>query len=299
MNTPVQALRSRAFSRTGSTTRNRARPGGQAASTAGWLALSALAALVVLPLLYIFNTALKSNGSFLNAPFTPTLHPTLSQLSQAWHLAGMPGSLYNSLLTSIPAAILLWIVCGMAAFAVVHVRFKGRNAMLIIILMSILVPIQTVLFPLFVELRNMSLLNTYQGLILCFVTFGIPLTTFQFAAYFHAIPTSLIEAAKIDGANTFQILWRIIVPMSKPVLAVTGIVNVVWTWNDLFLPYTVISSSSKMPMTAQLAILSNQQFADSVPLLAAAAVLGVAPILVIYLFAQRQIISGLAAGGVK
>jgi len=295
----VQALQNRAISRTSSRTRSRAKPGGQAASTAAWLSLSALAALVVLPLLYIFNTSLKSNNTFLTAPFAPTLNPTLSQLRQAWHLAGMPGSLYNSLLTSIPAAVLLWIVCGMAAFGAVHVRFKGSNAMLILILTSILVPIQTVLFPLFVELRNMALLNTYQGLILCFVTFGIPLTTFQFAAYFRAIPTSLIEAAKIDGANTFQILWRIIVPMSKPVLAVTGIVNIVWTWNDLFLPYTVISSSTKMPMTAQLAILSNQQFADSVPLLAAAAVLGVAPILIIYLFAQRQIISGLAAGGVK
>jgi ABC-type glycerol-3-phosphate transport system permease component len=156
------------------------------------------------------------------------------------------------------------------------------------------------MFPLFVSFRDFGLVNTYHGLILGFVVFGIPLTTFQFAAYFKTLPREVLDAARVDGASALQSLFRVVLPMSKPILAVTGIINFVWTWNDVLLPFLVTQDSDKKPLVAQLAVITQSQFvSSSIPVLAAAAVLGFAPTVIVYVLAQRQVVRGLTAGAVK
>jgi ABC-type glycerol-3-phosphate transport system permease component len=257
----------------------------------------ALCVVVLAPILYAITSAFSTSPWDGYGPDTSNI---LGPMQAAWQYSLMPGSLLNSIITSTGAVILLWVVCSMAAYAFAMLHFRGREILFLLVLAALMVPIQVIMFPLFVQFRELGLNNTYHGLILGFTVFGIPLTTFQFAAYFKTLPHEVIDAAQVDGASAIQTLFKVVLPMSKPILAVTGIINFVWTWNDLLLPFMLIQDSEMKPLVAQLAIITQSQFfSSSIPVLAAAAVLGFAPTVVVYLIAQRQIVRGLTAGSVK
>lgn len=264
-----------------------------------WLALALIAIAIMLPLLLTVNVSLKTPKQYSHSSVGITSSPTLSNYVQVWHYAGMPRSLFNSLLTSGGAVIVLWVVAGFAAYAFAFLRFKGRGALFIGILATVMLPIQTILYPFFVQMIHLHLANEYYGLILAFTVFGLPLITFQFAAYFKTLPFEVIEAAKIDGASVVRIWMRVVMPMSKPVVATTGVIILVSTWNDLLLPLLVMSSSSREPLVTSLAILFDQQFVYDTPLLAASALMGMIPIVIAYLLAQRQLVQGITAGATR
>jgi ABC-type glycerol-3-phosphate transport system permease component len=257
----------------------------------------AVSVVVVAPIVYTIATAVQTtpwNG------YGPDTSDPLGPLRGAWQYGLMPGSLINSLITSSGAVIVLWVVCSMAAYAFALMHFRGREILFLAVLAAVLVPVQVIMFPLFVEFRNFGLANSLPGLTLGFVIFGIPLTTFQFAAYFKTLPHEVLDAARVDGASTLQTLFRVVLPMSKPILAVTGIINFVWTWNDVLLPFLLTQDSDKKPLVAQLAIITQSQFvSSSIPVLAAVAMLGFGPTVLVYLIAQRQIVRGITAGSVK
>jgi len=259
--------------------------------------LAALAVAVLIPVLYTVATAL---GKPSGAEYGPAANDLFWAIRAAWELGLMPGSLINSIVTSLGAVILLWLVCSMAAYAFAFLRYPGRNLLFLLILATLLIPVQVIMFPLFVQFRTLDLVNTQIGLIIGFLVFGIPLTTFQFAAYFRTLPRETIDAARVDGASTVQTLFRVVLPMSRPILAVTGIINFVWTYNDILLPFLIIQDSEKKPLVAQLAIITQSQyFSSSLPALAAAALLGFAPTVIVYLLGQRQIVRGMVSGAIK
>ena len=259
--------------------------------------LAAIAAVITLPVLSTILTAL---GTAPSTGYGPDTSVAFGALKGAWDYGAMPRTLVNSLIVSIGAVIVLWVVCSLAAYAFAQLRFRGREILFVLVLAMLLIPVQVIMFPLFKEFRDFGLVNSYHGLILGFVVFGIPLTTFQFAAYFKTLPRETIDAARVDGASTLQTLFRVVLPMSKPVLAVTGIINFVWIYNDVLLPFMLVQDAELKPLVAQLAVITQSQFfSSSVPVLAAAAVLGFAPTVVVYLIAQRQIVRGITAGAVK
>ncbi len=259
--------------------------------------LALLAIAVLIPVLYTVATAF---GRPSGAEYGPEATDLFWAIKSAWDLGLMPGSLINSLVTSVGAVISLWLVCSMAAYAFVFLQFRGRNLLFLLVLATLLIPVQVIMFPLFVQVRTLDLVNTQIGLIIGFLVFGIPLTTFQFAAYFRTLPRETIDAARVDGASTAQTLFRVVLPMSRPILAVTGIINFVWTYNDILLPFLIIQDSEKKPLVAQLAIITQSQyFSSSLPALAAAALLGFAPTVVVYLVGQRQIVRGMVSGAIK
>ncbi len=275
--------------------RGRRRPSQGSIAAAVILALLAIAVLI--PVIYTVVTAF---GKASGAEYGPQANDLFWALRAAWNLGLMPGSLINSIVTSLGAVILLWLVCSMAAYAFAFMRFPGRNLLFLIVLATLLIPVQVIMFPLFVQVRTLDLVNTHIGLIIGFLVFGIPLTTFQFAAYFRTLPRETIDAARVDGASTAQTLFRVVLPMSRPILAVTGIINFVWTYNDILLPFLIIQDSEKKPLVAQLAIITQSQyFSSSLPALAAAALLGFAPTVFVYLIGQRQIVRGMVSGAIK
>jgi ABC-type glycerol-3-phosphate transport system permease component len=256
-----------------------------------------LALAVVLPVIYAVITAL---GRVPYSGYGANAAGAFGALGAAWNYGLMPQSAINSLIYSTSATIILWVVCMPAAYTLVLLNVPHRDLLLMLVLSALMIPIQVVMFPLFLDLLHVGLLDSYLGLVLGFVAFGVPLTTFQFAAYFKTLPRETVEAARVDGASAIQTLVHVVVPMSMPVVAMTGTINFVWTWNDILLPFIVIQSSDKKPLIAQLAVTTQSQyFSASVPVLAAAAVIGMAPTVVIYLVLQRQIVTGLAAGAVK
>ena len=264
-----------------------------------WVALALMACAVLLPLILTINVSLKTTKQYAHSSLGLTGSPTIQNYVQVWHYAGMPRTFFNSILTSGGAVVVLWVVAGFAAYAFAFLRFRGRSILFLAILATVMLPLQTILYPFFVQMIHLHLANEYYGLILAFTVFGIPLITFQFAAYFKTLPFEVIEAAKVDGASAVRIWWRVVMPMSKPVVATTGVIILVSTWNDLLLPLLVMSSASRQPLTTSLAILFDQQFVYDTPLLAASALMGMIPIMVAFLIAQRQLVQGITAGAVR
>ena len=191
-----------------------------------------------------------------------------------------------------------WVVCLPVAFAATKLRFPGRDVLFAITLASMLIPIQTILFPFYLVVKNLGLVNQHSGLILSFVTFAIPITIFQMAAYLRNIPDEIIEAARVDGATTIQLLIGVVLPMCRPVLAVTGIINFIWMWNDILLPVLIMQAPGSRTLMINAGLLKGQ-FGSSTTLISAGLALAIVPVLVMFLLAQRQIIQGMTAGAVK
>jgi len=261
------------------------------------LSLSLIAIVVLFPVAYVANYSLigvESLRSGTSLAFPPSLEP----LSEVWRRSGMPLSFANSLIYSGGSVVLLWLVGSMAAYAGTKMKVRGRNALLFGIVLFLALPLQTILYPLFAQVKDLGWVNERYGLIVVMTVFGLPLTAFQFAAYFRTLPNEVIEAAKMDGASAWQTLFRVVLPMSTPVLALTGVSNALWTWNALFLPLILITKRDQQTMVVTLAQLQGESGVTN-STAAAIAVLGMIPMLAFFLFAQRAIIKGMASGAVR
>lgn len=263
-----------------------------------FLALAIVAVSTIYPLVFVFNAALKTDLQFSVSRFTPAFPPSFENIGLAYKHMDFVRAAFNSLVTTIGGVIGAWIICLPAAYAATKIRFPFRNALFLLLLGSMLIPIQTILYPFYLTLRNFGLLSSHAGLIVTFVTFAIPMTTFQMAAYMRNLPDEIIEAARIDGASPWQILTTIIVPLCRPVLAVTGIINFIWMWNDILFPVLIMQQPASRTLMIGAGLLRGQ-WGSSSTLISAGLVLTIVPVLVMFLFAQRQIIQGMTAGAVK
>jgi multiple sugar transport system permease protein len=185
---------------------------------------------------------------------------------------------------------------SMCAYALARLSFRGRNVAFWLVLVTLMVPFQVTLIPVFVELFHLGWLNTYQGLIVPRATsaFGI----FLFRQFFMSIPRELDEAARIDGAGHLRIYWRVILPLAKPAIATVALLNFTNLWNDLIWPLVVSSSPDMQTLPAGLALFGGQHVTDHAVLLAGA-VISLLPIAVAFFLAQRYFVSGISTSGLK
>jgi raffinose/stachyose/melibiose transport system permease protein len=262
------------------------------------LLLCMVAVSTIYPVFFVFNTALRTDQAFSADRFGLATAPTLDNLHEAWERMNVITAAFNSLVTTIGGVVGAWIVCLPVAYAATKMRFPGRDILFLLILASMLIPIQTILYPFYLVVRDLRLVNQHSGLIVAFTTFAIPITTFQLAAYLRNIPDEIIEAARMDGATTLQILARVILPISRPVLAVTGIINFIWMWNDILLPVLIMQAPGSHTLMINAGLLRGQ-WGASATLLCAGLALAILPVLAMFLAAQRQIIQGMTIGAVK
>jgi raffinose/stachyose/melibiose transport system permease protein/N-acetylglucosamine transport system permease protein len=263
-----------------------------------FLILILVAISTIYPLFFVFNTALKTDAAFSADRFSLAIPATFDNLTLAWQRMDFVHAAWNSAVTTIGGVVVAWVVCLPVAFAATKLRFPGRNLLFLLVLASMLIPIQTILYPFYLVVRNFHLLNQQGGLIVAFVTFAIPLTTFQMSAYLRSVPDELVEAARMDGASTLQILTNIVVPVCRPVIAVTGIINFIWMWNDILLPVLIMQTPQSRTLMIGAGLLKGQ-WGSSSTLISAGLALAVVPVLVMFLLAQRQIIQGMTMGAVK
>ncbi len=268
-----------------------------ARKTAGYLVLAAIAISVIYPVFFALNSALKTPIEYGQSPVGVVKHATGQNFAHIWSEADVMTGLRNTVLVAAGTILVVWACGAMAGFAVAKLRFPGRAVFFLIVLSSLLVPFQTIVAPLYSELDQLHLLDSYGGLILVFASLGMPITAFVFAAYFRGLPDSLIEAARLDGASTLGILLRVILPMAKPALAITGIVNFVMVFNNLLPPLIVMQSPGKQLFVVDLALVLGR-FPEPT-WQAAGVVIGLVPLLVVFLVAQRFLIRGITAGAVR
>jgi alpha-1,4-digalacturonate transport system permease protein len=251
------------------------------------------------------------NGYFID-PAQPSIEPVqmkmdkavpVRELTFAWDNYTEPLKrlrfdrfLGNSLFVTITATMLTLLVNSMCAFALSKYSFRGRNAIFVLILSTLMVPVSVILIPSFLVVTSLSLTNSLWGVILPPV--ATPTGVFLLRQYMLTLPDELIDAARMDGASEWRIYWRIVMPLAVPALAVLGIFSVMWRWNDFLWPLIVLNREEVL--TLQLGLASFQGELDTQwHYLLAMTVMTLAPVVLIFLFLQKYITTGIASTGMK
>ncbi len=253
------------------------------------------ASLVLLPLGIVFLTSLASaevtaTGDIFSQPLT------FANYQEAWQRGAFLLAFANSTLVALAVTALQILTSALAGYALARLKFRGRQAILLLILATLVIPFQILVIPIFLVLKWGHLINTYWALILPTAANGFGI--FLMCQYFSTIPVELEEAAALDGANRWQILWRVMLPLSRPALVTLFLFTFIGEWNDLFKP--LVFTTRPELRTVQLALAEFQeQFTNSWPLLMAAVVIATIPVVVLFLAGQRQFIQGIGTTGIK
>lgn len=203
---------------------------------------------------------------------------------------------WNSLFVTVVATLLTLVVNAMAAFALSKYRFRGRDAMVLVIVSTLLIPPTVILVPLFITVSSLGMLNTLWGVIIPAI--ATPTGVFLLRQYMLTIPDELLEAARMDGASEWKIFWRIMLPLSLPALSVLAILSVMWRWNDFMWPLIVLTQSEVFTLQLGLSTFKGE-LNDNMHHLLAMTVLTLMPVTLVFVFLQRHITTGIANTGLK
>ncbi|WP_396289615.1 carbohydrate ABC transporter permease [Curtobacterium sp. KT1] len=230
---------------------------------------------------------------------TPTFWPGELQwqnYAQVFERLPFLSQLGTSVYVTIIRTLAQIVLCTLAGYAFARMRFRGRAVLLAIVLSILLVPSQVYLISQYQIVQGLGWLDTLMGIVApgLFSAFG----TFLMRTAFLNMPPELEEAARMDGANPFQTFWRIMLPLARPSISVLAITTVLWSWNELLWPLVVSTRAEDMPLAAGLATLSSDRTIDY-PVLMAASLMAMAPVLIMFVVLQRRVMDGLASSGLK
>ncbi|MEV7340205.1 carbohydrate ABC transporter permease [Streptomyces sp. NPDC093544] len=274
--------------------------------------LALLLVFFVLPVIWLLLAPSKTAGQVVQD--NPLSFGSFQQIGEAWqHLfafqdGAMLTWLRNSAIYSGGSLILTLAVSIPAGYALALTNFRGRKALLTITLVTMIMPQATLVLPVFLELNKFHLIGTIWSVILpfSFYPFGVYLVYIYFGS---SLPRDLLSAARIDGCNEWQLFTRIALPLAKPVVGLVAFFSFVGNWNNFFLPYLVLPKSEQFPIQVGLnqLLTSTPSFNPvagaglniTIPELALAIVVAILPVLVLFLFSQRTLVSGMLAGSTK
>lgn len=262
-----------------------------------YAALIAAAASMLVPFLWMISTSLKTNQFVLSMPPEFFSRPlSIESYQRLLDILPFGRMMINSLVIAVLVTLGQLITSSMGAYAFARMQFRGKNALFLIYLATMMVPSQVTIVPLFILMRYLGWINTYQAIIspMVFTAFG----TFLMRQYFLTIPKELEEAAFIDGATHWTVFWKIIMPVSRPVQATLAVFAFMQAWNAYLWPLFVTNDEFKMTLPVGLALLHGR-YLTQWNLVMAGAVVTVIPMLIIYLFAQEYFVKGVVTSGLK
>ena len=234
---------------------------------------------------------------FEKRPLWPSA-PDLSAYRALWSERDFWLPLRNSLVVAGGTTLLCVTVGALAAYALARLRFRGKTAILGFVLAVTMFPQISIVSPLYLLLRTLRLIDTYPGLILPYLTFAMPLAVWLLTGFFRQLPADLEEAALVDGASRWQILWKVILPLAAPGLATTAILTFVYCWNEFLFALTFTLGPERQTVPVAIALFRGRYQVPWGQILAAAMV-ATAPVAALVLAFQRRIVQGLTAGAVK
>ena len=265
-------------------------------STALYLVLIVLALFYLFPLYTLINTSLKTDLEIIWGPVAPAKHLYLGAYAIAFQEIKRP--IINSLVITSFATVISSLLGAMSGYIFSKFPFRGSNLMFFMIAIGLYIAPQSILIPLVRFIGTIGLYNTWAGLILTHVGYGMPYTTLLFKNYYETIPTSLIESAKIDGCTVLQAFRRIMLPLSLPGFAVVGIFQFTNIWNEYLFGLTLTQGKDAQPATVAVANLVGTTVAAWNVHMAGALII-VLPVLLIYVFLIKVIVKGLLLGSIK
>ena len=264
-----------------------------------WVIAIILVVMQVYPFFYVFTSSFKSLDDFRQLPaYALPSKWVLTNFINVFTKSHMLTYFKNSIIVLIGVLIPLLLFALMAGFALSKIKFKGRKFVLNYFLLGLMLPMQVALIPLFTIFNKMGLINTYRGLVLCYIAFELPICIWTMQSYFETIPSDLIEAAEIDGLAKVQTLWHIFLPVAFPGLAASGIMTFIGIWNNFLLANTLLIDEAKKTLPVVIADFSSRDSMLQGDVLAASMIVCI-PSFLFALFAQKYLVGGLTSGSVK
>jgi raffinose/stachyose/melibiose transport system permease protein len=264
---------------------------------AGRVFLLVLMAIIVLPFVSIFMTALHRSGTLPSGLSWPA-DPQWGNFVQAFNVAHM-GTLLGSssfiVVAVVPVAVM---ISTMAGFAIGLLRIPGGRLLLFLFVFGLTLPFEGIITPLYYIEREMGILNTRLAIVLPLIGLFMPFAVFWMRAHFANMPPELTEAARVDGAGTWDVFWRIHVPLARAPIASLAILMSVWTWNQFLLALVLVEDPDQRTMAGALGAFQGH-YATDVPLLCAGTILILLPTLIVFILFQRQVIAALLQGSLK
>jgi multiple sugar transport system permease protein len=268
------------------------------------VALVTLALLWLVPVVWVLVTSLKLSENIVKLPpewipWPATAGHYHEVLFSSSRTARIGRAFVNSLIVSIGTVILVVTTSAMAAYPLARMRFPGRDLIFVLLVGSLMIPNAVVLVPQYVLTQQLGWLSTYQGMIVPEAATTFAFGVFLLRQFFVTMPGDLEDAARIDGANAWQVFWRIVLPLSQPVLAALAIFSFRSAWNDFLWPLIAVNKPEMFPLPVALALLRSAYAAESYGPIMAGAILSAIPLLVVFIVANRRIVEGVRLSGMK
>ncbi len=256
-----------------------------------------LMAATILPFVTLFTTALHPSGDIPLGISWPA-DPQWGNFVKAFNQSKMGTLMVSSLTIVLGVVPISLIISTMAGFALGHLKIPGHRVLLLLFIFGLTLPFEAVITPIYYIIRSMGLLNTKLAIILPLIGLYMPFGVFWMRAHFVNMPSELSEAARVDGATTRDLFWRIHVPLATPAISSLAILLSVWTWNQFLLALVLVEDPTERTMAGALGAFQGH-YATDIPLLCAGTVLILLPTLVVFILFQRQVITALLQGSMK
>ena len=252
--------------------------------------MTAIAAVMLYPFWWMVDTSLKSNDQFL--------HGGGHSLASWTHLNdALPWKrqLLNSTVVCVASIAVILVVSTLAGFSFAKLRYRAATFVFVGIIAAMLIPIQSIIIPAYINLANAHLLNSYYGAVLVYAALGTPFATFLMTAYFRGLPDDVIEAGIVDGLGYVAVFRRIALPMAVPAIVTVAVLQFIQIWDDLLVGLLLLQNLDDRTITVGLGALAAGRTTD-IPVLMAGSLLSAIPAIAVYLVFQRYLVNGLTAG---
>ena len=267
-------------------------------STLIYIFLVILAIIYIVPLLWVLITSLKDDSTLMLSPWAMPASIEWGNYEFAWTKGHLGTAMLNSLIVCSTTLVISMVFGAMAAFAIAKLRWKLSKIAMYYFLMGMMIPIHTILIPLFVQFSGWKMSNSLIGIIIPYITFSLPITIYIMVGFFEGIPNELFEAACIDGCSVYKMFGTVAIPLAKTGFMVTGLISFVSNWNELLLAMVFISDEAKKTLPVSLTKFVGPYHTNYCQMFAAI-MIAIVPTIIAYVAFANQIVEGLTAGAVK
>lgn len=262
-------------------------------------ALLTLVLLIALaPIMLMWMSAFKTRQQISVNPLALPTSLTLTNLTQAWTVGRFGQYVTNSILVTIPVVLGVVALSALAGYGFARFRFWGHQLIFYAFLIGLMVPFQSIMIPLYFNIKNLGLLGTYWAMILPAIGLGLPFGIFLLQSFFRGLPHELGDSARVDGCNEFQVFWRVLLPLARPAVSSLVVFQFMWTWNAYLMPLLLLNQEALRPITLGLMFFQGRYTSDYA-LISAGVTIVTLPIILVYIVMQRQFLRGLTAGALR
>jgi ABC-type glycerol-3-phosphate transport system permease component len=266
------------------------RPRRRISQAAMLLILCGVVVVMLFPFVFMVVTSFRSKDQYVaGSGFS------LDSWQALFSFLPVPQELWNSAVVTVGGVALILVVSTTGGFAFAKLGFKGSSMVLLAVLAGMMIPMQSIIIPVFVNISRVHLINQFPGAILVYAGLGAPFATYLMTTYYRSIPTELVEASVMDGASYWQIFRKVMLPLSIPAITTVAVLQVIQIWDDLLVGLLFLQTPAVRTITVGLAVLQNGRVVN-IPVLMAGSLVSAIPAIIVFLIFQRYLIQGLTMG---